>query len=158
MKPGITWIIFAGLALPLALFADTAGDALAFKTKRQAMVAQQILARGISDEKVLKAMEQVPRHVFVPGNIRSQAYADHPLPIGEGQTISQPYIVALMTESLGLKGYERILEIGTGSGYQAAILANISKDVYTIEIKKKLCDTASQTLRTWLSGRTRTWT
>ncbi len=111
MKLSIICTIFAGLALPLTLFADTAGDALAFKTNLLIMVAQQIRARGISDPKVLNAMEQVPRHVFVPGDIRSQAYADHPLPIGEGQTISQPYIVALMTESLGLTGPEKVLEI-----------------------------------------------
>ena len=138
MKPGIIWIIFAVPALPLILFADTVVDALAFKTNRQIMVAQQIRARGISDAKVLSAMEQVPRHVFVPEDIRSQSYADHPLPIGEGQTISQPYIVALMTESLGLTGQEKVLEIGTGSGYQAAILSEIVESVITVEIKRKL--------------------
>jgi len=111
------------------------------------MVSSQIRRRGISDKKVLTAMTEVPRHRFVPENLVSQAYADHPLPIGQGQTISQPYIVALMTESLGLKGYEQTLEIGTGSGYQAAILANITKEVYTIEIKEQLYKTASQTLR-----------
>jgi protein-L-isoaspartate(D-aspartate) O-methyltransferase len=92
-------------------------------------------------------MSQVLRHCFVPKELASQAYADHPLPIGEGQTISQPYIVALMTESLELKGHERVLEIGTGSGYQAAILANVAKDVYTIEIKEKLFAKANRTLR-----------
>ena len=147
MKPSIIWIIFAVLALPLTLFADTVGDALAFKTNRQAMVAQQIRARGISDSKVLNAMEQVPRHVFVPGDIRSQAYADHPLPIGEGQTISQPYIVALMTESLGLTGSEKVLEIGTGSGYQAAILSKIVESVTTLEIKRKLFEQSSRLLK-----------
>ena len=92
-------------------------------------------------------MSKVLRHCFVPKELASQAYADHPLPIGEGQTISQPYIVALMTESLELKGHERVLEIGTGSGYQAAILASVVKDVYTIEIKEKLFKKANRTLR-----------
>jgi protein-L-isoaspartate(D-aspartate) O-methyltransferase len=91
-------------------------------------------------------MSEVPRHSFVPKELVSQAYRDHPLPIGEGQTISQPYIVALMTESLKLKGPERVLEIGTGSGYQAAILANVAKDVCTIEIKEKLYTKATQIL------------
>ena len=146
MKPSIIWIIFAVSALPLTLFADIVEDALAFKSNRQIMVAQQIRARGISDAKVLSAMEQVPRHVFVPEDIRSQAYADHPLPIGEGQTISQPYIVALMTESLGLTGQEKVLEIGTGSGYQAAILSEIVESVITVEIKKKLFERSSRLL------------
>ena len=112
------------------------------------MVLSQIRSRGISDQKALKAMSEVLRHSFVPEELATQAYADHPLPIGMGQTISQPYIVALMTESLELKGHERVLEIGTGSGYQAAILANVVKDVYTIEIKKKLYTKANQVLRT----------
>ena len=111
------------------------------------MVLLQIQMRGVSDEKVLNAMNQVLRHSFVPEKLISQAYADHPLPIGRGQTISQPYIVALMTESLNLKGDERILEIGTGSGYQAAILTKVAKEVYTIEIKKKLYQNASNVLR-----------
>jgi len=93
-------------------------------------------------------MSEVFRHSFVPKELVSRAYADHPLPIGEGQTISQPYIVALMTESLKPKGPERVLEIGTGSGYQAAILANVTKEVYTIEIKEKLYTKANQILRT----------
>jgi protein-L-isoaspartate(D-aspartate) O-methyltransferase len=111
------------------------------------MVLLQIQMRGVSDKKVLNAMNQVPRHSFVPEKLISRAYADHPLPIGQGQTISQPYIVALMTESLNLKGDERILEIGTGSGYQAAILTKVAKEVYTIEIKKKLYQNASNVLR-----------
>ena len=111
------------------------------------MVLLQIQMRGVSDKKVLNAMNQVLRHSFVPEKLISRAYADHPLPIGQGQTISQPYIVALMTESLNLKGDERILEIGTGSGYQAAILTKVAKEVYTIEIKKKLYQNASNVLR-----------
>ncbi len=112
------------------------------------MVLSQIRLRGISDKKVLKAMSEVLRHGFVPKELASRAYADHPLPIGEGQTISQPYIVALMTESLKLKGPESVLEIGTGSGYQAAILANVTQKVYTIEIKEKLYTKANQILLT----------
>ena len=101
---------------------------------REQMVKRQIIARGVKNEQVLTAMLTVPRHLFVPETRRSMAYDDTPLPIGEGQTISQPYIVAFMTEALDLKPDDRILEIGTGSGYQAAVLAEIVKDVYTIEI------------------------
>ncbi len=104
-----------------------------FEKARKRMVEGQIISRGIKDERVIKAMLKVPRHLFVGDNLKNQAYEDHPLPIGEGQTISQPYIVALMTESLGLKGEERVLEIGTGSGYQTAILAELCERVYTIE-------------------------
>ena len=102
------------------------------------MVEDQIAARGIRDPEVLKAMETVPRHLFVPEDLRYQAYQDHPVRIGEGQTISQPYIVALMTEALELEGDERVLEIGTGSGYQAAVLAEIVREIYSIEIKEVL--------------------
>ena len=111
------------------------------------MVSKQIQRRGIFRPDVLAAMLDTPRHHFVPKWLKSQAYSDHPLPIGEGQTISQPYIVALMTESLGLTGDARVLEIGTGSGYQAAVLAKIAKQVYTIEIKEKLHKKASQILQ-----------
>lgn len=105
---------------------------------RLRMVDWQIAARGVRDGKVLEAMRKVPRHEFVPAGQRRMAYADHPLSIGEGQTISQPYIVAFMTESLGLRGDEKVLEIGTGSGYQAAVLAEIVEKVYTIEIVEPL--------------------
>ncbi len=109
-----------------------------FQLQREQMVKQQIISRGISDEKVLEAMRKVPRERFVsPENINS-AYEDRPLPIGLGQTISQPYIVALMTENLCLAGDEKVLEIGTGSGYQAAILSEIVKEVYSIEIIMKI--------------------
>jgi protein-L-isoaspartate(D-aspartate) O-methyltransferase len=101
--------------------------------RREAMVADQIEARGISDPRVLAAMRKVPRHEFVPESSSGAAYADEPLPIGYGQTISQPYIVAYMSEILGLAGTERVLEIGTGSGYQAAVLAELAAEVYTIE-------------------------
>lgn len=104
-----------------------------YEDRRHEMVERQIIARGIGDEGVVAAMRKVPRHLFVGEAQRSRAYEDYPLPIGEGQTISQPYIVALMTEALGLKPADRVLEIGTGSGYQAAILAELVKEVYTIE-------------------------
>ncbi|MDI6739565.1 MAG: protein-L-isoaspartate(D-aspartate) O-methyltransferase [Candidatus Edwardsbacteria bacterium] len=119
---------------------------MVFEAKRQAMVRDQIAARGVSDPRVLAAMGKVPRHLFVPVGIRHLAYEDYPLPIGDGQTISQPYIVALMTEALALKGNERALEIGTGSGYQAAVLAEICHEVYTMEILEPLSQRAESTL------------
>ncbi|NPV82224.1 MAG: protein-L-isoaspartate(D-aspartate) O-methyltransferase [Candidatus Aminicenantes bacterium] len=102
------------------------------------MVEFQIRRRGVKDRKVLKAMLKVPRHLFVPEQMKELAYGDEPLPIGEGQTISQPYIVAYMTEALRLRGRERVLEIGTGSGYQTAILAEIVREVYTVELIPEL--------------------
>jgi len=134
--------------LTAQLMAQTLVDSPKDQKTREKMVSFQIRSRGVSDKKVLNAMNQVPRHCFVPEELVSQAYADHPLPIGQGQTISQPYIVALMTEKLKLKGNERILEIGTGSGYQAAILAKVAKEVYTIEIKEKLYKKANTLLQT----------
>lgn len=110
---------------------------------REEMVVRQIKARGISDERLIQAMLDVERHKFVPAKNQLFSYADRPLPIGEGQTISQPYIVALMTELLQLKGKEKVLEIGTGSGYQAAILAELAEEVYTIEIIEELAQTAA---------------
>ena len=106
--------------------------------KRQSMVLNQLRSRDIIDSKVLQAMLTIPRHQFVDPRIRESAYNDYPLSIGEGQTISQPYIVALMTQLLELKGGEKVLEIGTGSGYQAAVLAEIVEEVYTVEIYKSL--------------------
>lgn len=97
------------------------------------MVQEQLLPRGIADSSVLEAMREVPRHLFVDDALRSRAYGDFPLPIAAGQTISQPYIVALMSQALGLTGAERVLEIGTGSGYQAAVLSRLSAQVYTVE-------------------------
>jgi len=102
-------------------------------SKRHYMVDTQIVARGIKDQRVIEAMRKVPRHLFLDEALWPQAYEDHPLPIGEKQTISQPYIVALMTEALKLKGNEKVLEIGSGSGYQTAILAELAEQVYTIE-------------------------
>lgn len=104
-----------------------------FEQARNRMVEQQIIARGISDPLVIKAMKKVPRHLFVDEGLRYRAYDDYPLPISYGQTISQPYIVALMTEALKLKGKEKVLEIGTGSGYQSAVLAEIVDTVYSVE-------------------------
>ena len=100
---------------------------------REKMVESQLVPRGIRDERVLEAMRKVPRHLFVADSQRSSAYADHPLPIGEGQTISQPFMVALMTQALRLTGGETVLEIGTGSGYQTAVLAELSGRVYSVE-------------------------
>lgn len=117
-----------------------------YRLARERMVETQIKARGIKDERVLKAMLKVPRHLFVEEALRDQAYGDFPLPIGEGQTISQPYIVALMTESLELKGNERVLEIGTGSGYQTAILAELVLWVYTVERFSTLLSKAKKIL------------
>jgi len=114
--------------------------------QRKRMVKRQLIRRGIRDERVLEAMKKIPRHLFVDESLKSRAYGDHPLPIGEGQTISQPYVVALMTEALKLKPSDRVLEIGTGSGYQAAVLAEIVKEVYSIEIRERLAKRAKQLL------------
>ncbi|UCF65927.1 MAG: protein-L-isoaspartate(D-aspartate) O-methyltransferase [bacterium] len=111
------------------------------------MVEYQIEARGVKDLQVLEALRKVPRHLFVPEHLKNQAYADEPLPIGSGQTISQPYIVAYMTEQLHLQEKDRVLEIGTGSGYQAAILAELVDSVFTIEILEELSIQAQKTLR-----------
>lgn len=118
-----------------------------FASKRQAMIEKDIKGRGVTDRKVLEAMARIQRHLFVDEKNRVMAYEDHPLPIGEGQTISQPYVVAIMTETLKLKSTDRVLEIGTGSGYQAAVLAEIAKEVYTIEIRKSLAETAAKRLK-----------
>jgi len=114
---------------------------------RQEMVDKQIISRGITDSRLIDAMRFVPRHLFVSEALVDSAYGDFPLPIGEGQTISQPYIIAEMTQNLCLKGHERVLEIGTGSGYQAAVLAQVAKQIYTIEIKEKLYHKANKILK-----------
>lgn len=114
---------------------------------REQMVREQIEARGVTDQRVLTAMRKVPRHLFIPADLRNDAYKDYPLPIGEGQTISQPYIVARMSELMRLKGDEKVLEIGTGSGYQAAVLALLAKEVYSIEIVKPLAELAEKRLK-----------
>jgi protein-L-isoaspartate(D-aspartate) O-methyltransferase len=125
-------------------------DSLAAKSRwesaRKAMVDYQIIARGITEERLIAAMMKVERHLFVPEVYRQDAYADYPLPIGEEQTISQPFIVALMTNLLELDGNEKVLEIGTGSGYQAAILGELAKEVYTIEIVESLAKKAGKLL------------
>ena len=117
-----------------------------YRKQRLRMVETQIRARGINDERVLKAMETMPRHLFVDEGLIASAYSDNPLPIGERQTISQPYIVALMTQALGLKGRERVLEIGTGSGYQTAILASLCDRVFSIERVASLASRARKIL------------
>jgi len=129
----IKWLFFISISLSMI---DLPGQD--FKSQRERMVNEQIKARGVKDSAVLAAMLSVERHLFVPEAYQFKAYDDCPLPIGEGQTISQPYIVAYMTEILNLSGDEKVLEIGTGSGYQAAILGKVAKEVYTIEVIEKL--------------------
>ncbi len=121
-------------------------DADPYYAQRMRMVSRDLKGRGITDTSTLNAMRSVKRHLFVPPYGRAASYSDHALPIGEGQTISQPYIVALMTEKLALDGTEKVLEIGTGSGYQAAVLAQIGVEVRTIEIIKKLAESARERL------------
>jgi protein-L-isoaspartate(D-aspartate) O-methyltransferase len=138
----------AGLALAAggAMAADERTEDSAWQAKAAAMVREQIEARGIRDPRVLDALRAVPRHRFVPEAYRARAFEDGPLPIGSGQTISQPYVVASMTEQLALEPGDRVLEIGTGSGYQAAVLARLVAQVYTIEIVPELAARAKETL------------
>ncbi len=119
----------------------------AWHFSRQKMVSEQIKARGVADERVLNVMESVPRHLFVHPNQIEYAYEDHPLPIGYDQTISQPYIVAYMTEKIAVKSTDKVLEIGTGSGYQAAVLSLLADKVFSIEIVEPLCAQAEQRLK-----------
>jgi len=139
-------VISLGLGIAAAAYLGGSQDDAAFAAKRRSMVAAQIEARGVGDPLVLKAMSDVPRHLFVPPEYADRAYEDHPLPIAEGQTISQPYIVALMTECLAPKGTDTVLEVGTGSGYQAAVLGRIVGRVFTIEINEALARRAAETL------------
>lgn len=147
----VAWVImslFCWMLLPSAPpLTGASSDLEKFARERSEMVQTQIKRRGIEDEKTLEAMLTVPRHRFVPRRYRSVAYADRPLPIGQGQTISQPYIVAVMTEKLNLRPTDKVLEIGTGSGYQAAILSALCREVYTIEIIQSLGETAQQRLK-----------
>jgi len=143
-KTALRFLVSTLIILPLSMAIAAVDDNYALK--RQQMVEKDIRDRGLKDPVVLTVMRKVPRHLFVDDSLRSQAYEDHPLPIGEGQTISQPYVVALMTEALRLKPGDRVLEVGTGSGYQAAVLAEIVKAVYTIEIRKSLADHAAERL------------
>ena len=117
-----------------------------YEKEQESMVESQLARRGIKDKRVLDAMRQVPRHLFVPKDMRNLAYCDGPLPIGQGQTISQPYIVALMTELLELTGQEKVLELGTGSGYQAAILSRLVGQVYSMERHAALAEQAERVL------------
>ena len=139
--------IVALSSVALLYYSSKQSSADEFEEARANMVETQLKARGISDPTVLEVMRRVPRHLFVNPSDQWQAYADHPLPIEEGQTISQPYVVALMTESLNLTGSERVLEIGTGSGYQAAVLSEICEEVYTIEIREGLAMSAEERLK-----------
>ena len=140
MRKPLVFILIVILVFCLTISAqeqEEEGEEI-FAQRRQSMVLNQLKSRDIVDSKVLQAMLTVPRHKFVDEHIRESAYNDYPLAIGEGQTISQPYIVALMTQLLELKGNEKVLEIGTGSGYQAAVLAEIVKEIYTVEIYESL--------------------
>ncbi len=143
-RPGLLFLL---LCLVPALVSWEGQDPDAYAQKRRRMVIEQLAGRDISDRRVLEVLGKVPRHLFVPPSYRDQAYEDYPLPIGEGQTISQPYIVALMTQSLGLKEGEKVLEIGTGSGYQAAVLVEIGVRVFSVEINERLAAQAAETLR-----------
>ncbi len=134
------------LSLAIALATDLDAQTDPYLQQRLRMVKEQIERRGVRRPSVVEAMKQVPRHLFMPEALREYAYDDGPQPIGDGQTISQPYIVALMTELLELDGDEKVLEIGTGSGYQAAVLSHLARDVYTIEIREPLAKKARRTL------------
>lgn len=135
-------ILFLGISVSLASFDEEP----AYSRLREKMVREQLMSRDITDERVLEAMSKVPRHLFVSPSYHRQAYGDYPLPIDEGQTISQPYIVALMTQHLKVEEDDKVLEIGTGSGYQAAVLAHLTNQVYSVEIREKLAEKASATL------------
>jgi protein-L-isoaspartate(D-aspartate) O-methyltransferase len=139
--------IALGAAAVLLLCATaSAGDG--YEAERHSMVEQQVRQRGITDPDVLAAMEQVPRHLFVPDALRSKAYGEEPLDLGQGRTVYQPYMVALMTQLLGLKHNSKVLEIGTGSGYHAAVLSRIAREVYSIEIVEPVAAQASKRLST----------
>ena len=141
MKQRIIQIMVLTLFFPIALNAQN------YTRQRNEMVEEQIIRRGIKDPQVVQAMRSVKRHEFVPEHNRRLAYSDRPLPIGYEQTISQPYIVALMTKHLNLDKGDKVLEVGTGSGYQAAVLAEITSNVYSIEIVKELGERARKTLQ-----------
>src|SRR5947209_1018894 len=144
MRRILQWMIAAALTTTACQQKPTSSSQ--FSSERTKMVQEQLKARGIKDERVLAAMEKVPRQEFVPENLRDKSYADTALPIGYGQTISQPFIVAVMSEQLRPQPADRVLEIGTGSGYQTAVLAELVKDVYTIEIVEPLAKQASARL------------
>ena len=112
---------------------------IAYRRARERMIQEQLVSRGINDPRVLRAMAKVPRHLFLESELWDQAYKDHPLPIGADQTISQPYMVALMAQALELKGAERVLEVGTGSGYAAAVLSELCAEIFTVEAVARAC-------------------
>ncbi len=141
---GLLCMVAGALSFPYGAFCESPDP---YAAARQRMVLHQLNARDIKDTKVLRVMGKVKRHLFVSPSLASQAYSDHPLPIGEGQTISQPYIVALMTQVLDIKPEEKVLEIGTGSGYQAAVLSHFTDQVWSIEIRKELAQNASRRLK-----------
>jgi protein-L-isoaspartate(D-aspartate) O-methyltransferase len=149
--PATLWILFAAGAVFSTCLGDPGTAAVRdkdpFAAKRAAMVEEQVAARGVRDPAVLDALRTVPRHLFVPAELREEAYGDFPLPIGEGQTISQPYVVAVMTQSLALGKGDKVLEVGTGSGYQAAVLSRLAASVYSIEINGDLARRAADTLK-----------
>ena len=140
-------VLFGSIGCNQGSGADTDMSDPTRQTERHAMVETQIIARGVRDPLVIQALRRVPRHHFVTESERENAYEDRPLPIGFGQTISQPYIVAFMTEALKLQPTDKVLEIGTGSGYQAAVLAEIVSEVFTIEIVEPLAKRAEEALR-----------
>jgi protein-L-isoaspartate(D-aspartate) O-methyltransferase len=144
---GLVSAAIVGAALGCSVNRTAADTPERFEQARERMVSEQIEARGVRDARVLAAMRRVPRHEFVPFEQRTYAYEDRPLPIGYGQTISQPYIVAVMSEALDLDGSEKVLEVGTGSGYQAAVLAELAAEVYTIEIVEPLASRAAADLK-----------
>ncbi len=137
----------AAVMIAIIACGSNAGEGDDFQSQRAGMVKNQIAARGVIDQEVLNAMRTVPRHEFVPAEYKKDAYADHPLPIGHDQTISQPYIVAYMTEALQAKKGDKVLEIGTGSGYQSAVLAQMGLNVYSIEIVEPVGIKASNVLK-----------
>jgi protein-L-isoaspartate(D-aspartate) O-methyltransferase len=146
MRRSILFFLLTWIFVSLSSYALASEDPQTIKARKR-MVEHDLIKRDITDAKVLEIMGRVPRHLFVNRSLQSEAYADHPLPIGEGQTISQPYIVALMTQILKIKQGERILEIGTGSGYQAAVLAELTDQVYTMEIREGLAKQAADRLK-----------
>jgi len=143
----LLFFLLSGFSRYPSVESQTAYDTGGTYGQRQQMVERQLIARGIEDNRVIEAMSKIPRHLFVHASLSGSAYGDHPLPIGDGQTISQPYVVALMTAALNVKPTDRVLEIGTGSGYQTAVLAEIVKEVYTIEIRERLSGSAARLLK-----------
>ena len=144
MLPSFFWLACTGVPGDEP---KTLSDESRYQIMREKMVSSQIERRGVKDPRVLRALRRVPRHTFVPKHLAEQAYDDNALPIGQEQTISQPLVVAIMTESLGLKPTDKLLEIGTGSGYQAAVLAELVDHIYTIEIVETLARQAKNRLR-----------